>query len=108
MNRASSKHLIVVLYILAGTLLAAAIIPFLYQYVAVAGSFSSRATRPAMAGPVTPSPTRVNARPWARRVFLTGPRCVRARRRMARRSAALQISACNPAMSSSCPKERRS
>src|SRR2546428_4257875 len=36
----SSKHLIMVLYVLAGILLAASIIPFLYQYVAAVGSYS--------------------------------------------------------------------
>ena len=40
MNESTTKHLIVVLYVLAGILLAAAIIPFLYQYVAAVGSSS--------------------------------------------------------------------
>src|SRR6266542_559553 len=40
MNQSMTKHLIIVLYVLAGIMLAAAIIPFLYQYVAVAGSYS--------------------------------------------------------------------
>jgi molybdate transport system permease protein len=39
MNRASTKHLIVVLYFLAGILLAASITPFFYQYVAAARSY---------------------------------------------------------------------
>lgn len=38
MNPSRSKHLIIVLYALAGVLLVAAIAPFLYQYVAAAGS----------------------------------------------------------------------
>lgn len=40
MNQATTKHLVIVLYLLAGILLAASIIPFLYQYVAAAGSRS--------------------------------------------------------------------
>jgi len=40
MNQSTTKHLIVVLYVLAGILLAASIIPFLYQYVAAVGSSS--------------------------------------------------------------------
>ena len=39
MNQSANKHLIIVLYVLAGILLAASIIPFLYQYVAAAGSY---------------------------------------------------------------------
>src|SRR6266571_1450357 len=40
MNQSTTKHLVIVLYVLAGILLAASIIPFLYQYVAAVGSFS--------------------------------------------------------------------
>jgi len=39
MNQAHTKHLVIVLYGLAGVLLAVSIIPFLYQYVAAAGSY---------------------------------------------------------------------
>src|SRR6266545_7095095 len=39
MTQSTTKHLIIVLYILAGVLLAASIIPFLYQYVAAVGSY---------------------------------------------------------------------
>src|SRR6266542_5465789 len=39
MNQARTKHLVIVLYGLAGVLLAVSIIPFLYQYVAAAGSY---------------------------------------------------------------------
>ena len=38
-TRLNTAHLIIVLYLLAGLLLAFSIIPFLYQYVAAAGSF---------------------------------------------------------------------
>jgi len=40
MTHLTTKHLIVVLYVLAGIQLVASILPFLYQYVAAAGSYS--------------------------------------------------------------------
>ena len=40
MNQSTTKHLIIVLYVLAGILLAASIVPFLYQYVAAARSYN--------------------------------------------------------------------
>lgn len=40
MNQATTKHLVIVLYVLAGILLAASVVPFLYQYVAAVGSYS--------------------------------------------------------------------
>lgn len=39
MNRSTTKHLIVLLYLLASVLLGIAIVPFLYQYVAAVGSY---------------------------------------------------------------------
>src|SRR5438552_11878244 len=39
MTQSTTKHLIIILYVLAGVLLAASIIPFLYQYVAAIGSY---------------------------------------------------------------------
>src|SRR5437870_1289899 len=40
MTQTTTKQLIIILYVLAGMLLAASIIPFLYQYVAAVGSYS--------------------------------------------------------------------
>jgi ABC-type sulfate transport system permease component len=39
MNQTATKHLIIVLYVLAGILLVASIVSFLYQRVAAAGSY---------------------------------------------------------------------
>ena len=40
MNQSSTKHWVIVLYVLADILVATAIIPFLYQYIAAAESYS--------------------------------------------------------------------
>src|SRR5437870_5251265 len=39
MKRSVSRHLVIVLYVLAGVLLAVSIVPFLYQYAAAIGSY---------------------------------------------------------------------